>query len=111
MGRIKGTEIIMIKQGDILAIKTTGEYVYFTGKQFDDGKWEVHRPALTRDGITHKYDSFEVNELETVEDHIKREVTEALLKLQAQKDVMTAKMKALEEESDNRENQVDFSLN
>ena len=85
-----------IKQGDIVAVKTTGEYVYFTGKQFDNGQWEVHRPKLTRDGILHEYDAFEIGELETVEDHVKREVNDAMLKLAAQKEVMDAKVKALE---------------
>lgn len=85
-----------ITQGDIVAIKTTGEYVYFTGKMFDDGKWEVRRPQLSRDGINHLYDSFEIGELETVEEHVEREVNDAMMKLAAQKKVMDAKVKALE---------------
>lgn len=105
-----------LKQGDILSVKTTGEYVYFTGKQNDDGTWEVHRPVLTRDGIKHQYDSFEANELETPAEHIRREVNEALLKLQAQKEVMDAKVKALareqaEAEADEPETKTDYTLN
>lgn len=101
-----------LKQGDILAVRTTGEYVYFTGKQDTNGLWEVHRPMLTRDGIRHEYDWFEANELETIEEHVKREVAEALLKLQAQKDVMDAKVKALEAaEAAEPETKVDYTLN
>jgi|SRR5882724_6491700 len=105
-----------LKQGDILSVKTTGEYVYFTGKQLDNGTWEVHRPILTRDGIKHQYDSFESNELETPAEHIRREVEEALLKLQAQKDVMDAKMKALQAQQEaaeavEPETKIDYTLN
>jgi|SRR6267378_5425567 len=105
-----------LKQGDILSVKTTGEYVYFTGNQNSDGTWVVHRPVLTREGIRHEYDSFEANELETPAEHIRREVDEALLKLQAQKDVMDAKMKALQAQQEaaeavEPETKVDYTLN
>jgi hypothetical protein len=96
-----------IKQGDIVCIRTTGEYVYFTGKQYDNGAWEVHRPVLSRDGINHQYDSFEIAELETIEQHVEREVKEAFMKLDAQKRVMNAKVEALEAS----EAKIDFSLN
>jgi len=86
----------VLKAGEVIAIRTTGEFVYFTGKQLDSGQWEVHRPKLTQDGIDHVYDSFEAGELETVEEHIEREVKEAFMKIAAQKKVMEAKMKALE---------------
>lgn len=112
MGGIKREEVkvsTIIKQGDLVCIRTTGEYVYFTGKQFDDGKWEVHRPVLSRDGIQHEYNVFEIGELETPAEHIEREVAEAFLKLDAQKKVMNAKVKALETQE--RETQIDFSLN
>jgi hypothetical protein len=89
-----------IKQGDIVSIKTTGEYVYFTGKQLDNSMWEVHRPVLTRDGIRHQYDAFEAAELESVEEHTEREVKEAYAKLDAQKRIMDAKVKALAVEPD-----------
>lgn len=87
-----------ISQGDVVAVKTTGEYVYFTGKQYDSGQWEVRRPVLSRDGISHQYCSFEIGELETIEEHIKREVTQAYTNLAAQKEIQQAKIKALEEQ-------------
>ncbi len=85
-----------LKQGDIVSIKTTGEYVYFTGKQNDDATWEVHRPVLTQNGIEHRYDSFEAGELESTDENIERGVKDAYAKLEAQKKVMDAKVKALE---------------
>ena len=100
-----------LKAGEVISVKTTGEYVFFTGRQFDDGKWEVHRPKLTRDGIAHVYDSFEAGELETVEEHIEREVRDAFLKLDAQKKVMDAKMQALQTQPDEPETKIDFNVN
>jgi hypothetical protein len=91
---------VALKQGDIVTVKTTGEYVYFTGKQFDNGTWEVHRPVLTRDGIKHEYSAFESAELETVEEHLEREVKEAYAKLDAQQKLMSARNKALAVEPD-----------
>lgn len=101
-----------IKQGDIVSVKTTGEYVYFTGKQFDSGLWEVHRPILSRDGIIHQYDAFEIFELESTQEHVEREVREAFMKIEAQQKIMNAKMKALETvQLDEPEIKTDFTLN
>jgi len=100
-----------INQGDIVSVKTTGEYVYFTGKQYDNGTWEVHRPVLSRDGITHQYDAFEIFELETTQEHVEREVREAFMKLEAQKKIMDAKMKALEAVQLDEPETKDFTLN
>ncbi len=100
-----------LKAGEVVSVKVTGEYVYLTGKQFDNGQFEVHRAKLTRDGIEHQYDAFEAGELETVEEHIDREVKEAFLKLDAQKKVMNAKMQALENQPVEPGEKIDFNVN
>jgi hypothetical protein len=100
-----------LKVGEVHSLKVTGEYIYLTGKQYDNGKWEVHRPKLTRDGIDHVYDAFEAGEIETVEEHIEREVRDAFLKLDAQKKVMDAKMQALQTQPDEPETKIDFNVN
>ena len=99
-----------LRAGDIVAVKATGEYVYLTGKQFDNGQFEVHRPKLTRDGIVFGYDGFEAGELETVEEHVERGVQYKFLELEAQKRIMEAKMKALENQPDEPETK-DYSVN
>jgi hypothetical protein len=96
-----------IKQGDIVSIKTTGEYVFVLtnpklGSEFD-GNYEqvyIRRPKLTQNGIEHIESRFRVDELETIEEHTEREVKEAYAKLEAQKKLMDAKMKALAVEPD-----------
>lgn len=82
-----------IKAGDVVCIKTTGEHVFV--RSFVDDIVNVRRPKLSRDGIEHLADTFHINELETIDDHTNREVSEALKRLEAQKMLMNAKVKAL----------------
>lgn len=111
----------VMENKEVVSLKCTGEYVIILStnpeefNQFgpiDDSQYGtvlVRRAKLTRDGIVYTLCLFFEYELETVQDHIKREVTEALLKIQAQKDIMQAKMKALE--ADEPETKIDFGIN
>jgi len=93
---------------EVVALRTTGEYVTILSMNPEEfnkfgligaeqyGTVLVRRPKLTQNGIEHITCLFFEFELETVSEHVKREVAEALMKLQAQKDVMDAKVKALE---------------
>jgi len=98
----------VMQSHDIVSLKSTGEYVTVLSMNpeefqkfgmLDDHQYGtvlVRRPRLTQNGIDHVLSLFFEYELESVEDHVKREVNDAMLKLAAQKEVMDAKVKALE---------------
>lgn len=82
--------------GELLAIKTTGELVYIISET-DRKTYKVRRPSMTRDGIVHSTDEFFADELETIEAHLRRELSDMKLKAKLQKEVLA------EEEEDNRD--------
>ena len=86
-----------MKAGDILCIKTTGELVVVLHVYPDEGKVEVRRPTMTRDnGIIHNAEVLLKTELETSEDHLRREANEMLIKEKIQNEFLEAHTKAEE---------------
>jgi hypothetical protein len=77
--------------GDILCLKTTGELV-FVLTTYDNLKTaDVRRPTMERDGIFHKVDTFFQAELETPEEHLRREAKDMILKGDIQNEVLEAR--------------------
>jgi hypothetical protein len=73
--------------GDLLTIKTTGELVYVLSET-DRKTFKVRRPVMSRDGITHFTDEFFADELETIEEHLRRELADMKLKARLQKELL-----------------------
>jgi hypothetical protein len=89
-----------INKGDVLALKTTGEVVFVLGDPYgsDTGKKvDVRRPVLSEKGISHENAIFFVDELETVEEYVKREATMQTYKIRAQKNILEKAIRELEE--------------
>ena len=83
-------------EGDILCSKLTGELVLYKGES-SDGAIVADRPVMTRDGIQHEQTNFFPWELETEEEHLKREAAAVLLKTKLQKELQK-QLDALDEE-------------
>lgn len=79
--------------GNILCIKTTGERVCVLGS--DTVGFMVRRAVIGDGGkINHEQETFFSFELETVNDHAKRQVSEMILKTEAQVELIKAEQKA-----------------
>jgi len=85
---------------EIKALKTTGERVFVLTERQEDGLCTVRRAQMTENGIFHAEDSFYKQELESIEDNIRREANEMLLKARIQKELLDA-LKKEEGEADN----------
>jgi hypothetical protein len=78
-----------VEVGTVLCFKSTGELVVVIGKEGDFVL--VRRPCMTHDnGITHSIDKVYAFELETVEEHLRHEAKEMVLKTLIQEDMLEA---------------------
>jgi len=79
-----------MKPGQLMCLRTTGELCIITRSAAEDGgKVAVRRPVMSHDdGIRHSEDGFFPFELETVEEHLRHEAKEMLLKTQIQEEMM-----------------------
>jgi hypothetical protein len=76
-----------MEPGDIVCYKTTGELCVVL-LPFEDGTVNVRRPIMTHEnGITQSVDTINQFELESVEDHLRREAKEMVLKVQIQNEM------------------------
>lgn len=71
--------------GTIMSLKVTGERVFvleenLNGGGIYQGSYRVRRPVVGPNGITHSEEYFTADELESVEDSIRRELSDILLK-------------------------------
>lgn len=89
--------------GDVLCLRTTGERVCVIDTDTSDEKTEVRRAVIGEGGaISHSPEWFFDFELESVEDHANRQVSEMILKSKAQVKLMkveTKLQKELEEDA------------
>ena len=80
-----------IKVGEVVVVKTTGEQVFVLAVLDDTenentpsvgmlhgGVADVRIPVLTRDGIEHQTFRFSVEELETTDDRMQREMAQQM---------------------------------
>jgi hypothetical protein len=75
--------------GDIVCVKTTGERVCVLNQTRDIV--QVRRPVGGPDGsVSHEVSEFNEFELETLKDHAARQVSEMILKANAQKELIQA---------------------
>lgn len=72
----------------VYALKTTGERVYVLRPAEDGTGVEVRRAVMGESGIIHGFETFYVEELESLEDNFKREINEMLLKAKLQQDAL-----------------------
>ena|SRR6266550_6376601 len=79
-----------MKPGQVMCLKTTGELcIVVQDVQVPGGMVSVRRPLMSHDnGIQHSEDAFYPFELETVEEHLRHEAKEMLLKTQIQEEMM-----------------------
>ncbi len=84
-----------MEPGKIMCYKTTGELCTILGENKINPKLtNIRRPVMSHEnGISHIYETVYDFELETVEDHLRREAKEMLLKVRIQ-DEMTEEMEA-----------------
>jgi hypothetical protein len=75
-----------------MCLRTTGELCLV--KEERDGRLYVTRPIVSKDGIRHEADFFLPFELETVEEHLRHEAREMVLKARIQREMQ----KTIEEE-------------
>lgn len=72
--------------GDIVCLKVTGEKVYVLDLTADTAS--VRRPTISETGsIYHIVESFNADELESMEDFAQRQIKEVFIKAQAQRDL------------------------
>ena len=76
-----------MEYGTILCMKTTGELVFVLG-QGENGDVRVRRPVMTRDGIDQQVNFFHEAELETIEEHLRHEAKEMVLKSKIQEEIL-----------------------
>ncbi len=78
----------MFEPGQIMCHKTTGELVVVLELVGERGV-EVSRPVMSHEnGITHVKNAVYTFELETVEEHLRREAKEMVLKTKIQEEMM-----------------------
>ncbi len=79
-----------MKPGQVMCLKTTGELcIVIKDLQAESGQVLVRRPLMSHEnGIQHSEDSFYPFELESVEEHLRHEAKEMLLKTQIQEEMM-----------------------
>ena len=84
--------------GDIVCVKTTGERVCVLGNTDNMGHIQVRRATPVNDGgmvyVDTEFNDFEV---ETIPDHAKRQVSECIIKAEAQKELIKAETKFQQE--------------
>jgi len=91
----------------IMCLKATGEIIFVLGEG-DNGGVQVRRPVMTQaDGIRHQLDEFTTDEIETVEEHLRKELAEMKLKAKLQKEAFASE----EEESPVAPRKTDISIN
>lgn len=82
--------------GTIMCRKTTGELCIIIGQSPNEGEIRngyirVRRPVMLQDkGISHEAEYVFTYELETVEEHLRREAKEMLLKITIQEEMTEA---------------------
>lgn len=85
---------MLVEPGTILCFKTTGEMcLVLEDGMAKDGRanLKIRRPIMTKDnGIEHEEDIVYTFELETVEEHLRREAHEMVLKTEIQEELMEA---------------------
>jgi hypothetical protein len=99
------------KPGTILCLKTTGELVLILKEiEGNEGRESVlvRRPVMGRDGIGHMSDLVFPFELETVEEHLRGEAKELLLKSKIQKAFFES---AQEDEKQEKAEKKDYTVN
>ena len=80
------------QEGDIVCVKTTGERVFV--RSLDTSTATVRRAIVGEFGIAgYEEVKFDANEVETIKDHASRQVSEMILKAEAQKDLIKAESK------------------
>ena len=85
-----------IKVGEVLCLKTSGEKVFILAVEED--KITVRRPFVGESGVyKHAIENFTLGELETISEHMYRQVDEMLQKGDAQKILMKAERKLNED--------------
>ncbi|SRR6266404_7370657 len=83
-----------MKPGQVMCLKTTGELCIVIGRSpeveaVNGSVYITRRPVMTHEnGISHSLDTFQGFELETVEEHLRHEAKEMLLKTQIQEEMM-----------------------
>lgn len=92
----------MFLPGTLLVYKTTGELCVVLHEE-DDGEYQVRRPCMTHDyGIKHAIDTVAEFELETEEDHLRREAQSMVMKAKIQEEIL-ATFQAQEEKKKREE--------
>jgi hypothetical protein len=76
-----------VVQGSILCFRTTGELVSVIGLVEPGSRVYVRRPVMQERGISHAADVVYLSELETVEEHLRREAKEMVLKVEIQNEM------------------------
>lgn len=81
---------------EIMALKLTGERVTILDeyKQETSGRETVtvRRPVMSQSGISHQIETFNIVEVETLEENLRREFEEVLLKDRVSKEIMQREM-------------------
>src|SRR5882757_10071743 len=89
MGRIEAVGgSLMI--GTIVALKVTGERVFVLGENpttVNGMFYSVRRPVVGPNGITHIIESFSGEELESVEESVRRELNDILMKRKLEQEI------------------------
>lgn len=91
----------------VACVKTTGEHVFVLrtltaneliaqGYQADAVVYFVRRPSVGNKGLFHYPETFTSDELESVEDNLKREINEMVLKAKMQQDELKKARKSEE---------------
>jgi hypothetical protein len=78
-----------MKPGEILCRRTTGELCIVL-TELEAGLYNVRRPVMQEKGIDHVIDEVYAFELETVEEHLRHEAKEMLLKIDIQEEMSQA---------------------
>lgn len=94
MAKAKG-----LKEGEVYVLKTTGEKVFLLSYTGNQNEVNCRRPSvgLNEQTITHLSESFDASELETVQEHANRQITEGLVRLAAQKQMALAEQNTIED--------------
>jgi len=76
--------------GTIVALKVTGERVFVLGENpttVNGMFYSVRRPVVGPNGITHIIESFSGEELESVEESVRRELNDILMKRKLEQEI------------------------
>lgn len=88
-----------LKEGEVYVMKTTGEKIFLLSYTGNGDEVDTRRPSvgLNEQTITHVSQTFDARELETMQDHAERQVTEQLIRISAQKQMLLAEQNAQNE--------------